>query len=771
MERILECCKTIFDRSNRPFGVAKVHLDEDGNPKDVTIEYLNAEMAATAYGEPEDLLGKNIYELWPDGDRTWLDYYYRAAYLGEAVEFETVTVEYQAFQNVAIFPIIEGYCCYELQDVTKWMTHTHPTMENVLAGLFFYEPRTGLMLLTDPAKECCGLNTIDLSARQFADELFWPKAAERIYKSITEYPFECEGTVLEERMRNGKWIRLSTSHIKETERFIVGFLEDITSLREAEAKSAKRYEIIESLSSEYYALHLIDLENDSITPYLLRNEAAEFFAKDVNSSASYSKWLEDYCNRYVIEEDRENVKEQLSRDLLLKYSEDEFKERFVTCRRTFNGEVQYIELRIIKLSAGKNNAVLAARNINQEVQNQIDQKTAMQNALTLAQHASEAKTTFLTNMSHDLRTPLNSIMGFSHLALSHLGDEAQIRNSLNKIIVSGEHLLSLINEILDVSRIESGKIDLNEQPLNFVQLIEDVGTLFSGQADEKNIELKVDASDIYHPDVMGDQLRIKQILVNTVGNAMKYTDAGGTVELAVTEGAVSPNGLAMFEISVRDTGCGMSKDFIDRVFMPFERDNSKTICEKEGTGLGMTIAKSLVDIIGGTISVQSEEGVGSKFDIVLPLKLDKTHQMKLPGLDICDIDSQAFAGLRALVVDDDELSREIIKSILSDRGFSVEEASNGAEALEAFSSSEEGYFNVIIMDMRMPKMTGDEAAHAMRALPREDASDIPIIAVTADAFEEGYRRSYEAGMTAHITKPLRSQKLIAVLREHLLRVS
>lgn len=661
MNDLLESCKRIFDSCPRAFGVGHVHVGDDGNPVDVTIEYLNDAMAATAECTPDDLRGKRVYEVWFDGDRTWLDCFYRAAWLDEPVEFNTVAPTYSIFQNVVMTPLMEGYCLFEVVP------------------------------------------------------------------------------------------------------------EDIDSIKATEVCSVRRSDVIESLSAENYALYLVDLSSDLIEPYILRNEVAEYFAKVIGRGMPYSEWLKMYCDRYVIDTDSQNVAAQLDREAIISWMADGTEDISVSCRRLYSGEEQYVELRITKLPSEANEVVLSARNINEEVMNQIRQKEALQTALTLAEHASEAKSTFLTNISHDFRTPLNSIMGFANIALSHLEETERVQSCLEKIIVSSEHLLDLINDILDVSRIESGKIILSEQPIDLEGFMEDIHNVFYGQASEKGIELTIDASEIEHPLVLGDSLRMNQILVNTVGNALKYTDSGGKVEVAVREGGMAPAGFAMYEMVVRDTGCGMSEDFIERIFMPFERDSSGSASATEGTGLGMTITKNLVDLLGGTIDVKSVVGRGSEFIITLPLKIDRKSQRSMGDLSVePDEPIGTFDGFRVLVTDDDELSRELMTEILRDRGFDVEQATDGDEALDMVEDSSEGYYDALIMDMRMPRMSGDVASLAIRALPRQDVKKLPIIAVTADAFEEGHRRAKEAGMTAHITKPLNINELLVALREHLL---
>lgn len=765
MNEILHCCEKIFDRSTQPFGIAQVHLDAAGNPADVTIEYLNAAMAATADADPSDLRGKNVYEIWPDGDRAWLDFYYRAAFCDEPVEFETVSVAYRTFQHVSIFPIVQGYCGYEVQDITAWMTHTHTALESVSAGMFFYEARTHLLLLTEPAQECCQMTSGYLDVRDFADAFIDEATVQRVYEGIVGFSGEGEQMLCEGQLKNGRWIRLSMSPGESTARFATGFLEDITLLKETEERSARRSEIIESLSSEYFALYLVNAKADTIVPYLLRNEVAQFFAGLIGEDRSYAAWLRQYCDRYIVKADRYNVRSWLSPAAVGAFLDEHRGDCSLSCRRLYDGEEHYIELRLLRLSGTDDEVVLAARNINEEVKDQLDQKEALQSALTLAEHASEAKTTFLTNISHDFRTPLNAILGFSHRALDHLAEQDVVRGSLDRIIVSGEHLLGLINDILDVSRIESGKIVLKEQPLDMLRLMDDLRGVFSTQASEKGIRFTVDTTGVRDAQVLGDQLRINQILVNTVGNALKYTDRGGQVEVLVSEGDVAPHGVAMFRIIVRDTGCGMSAGFIERIFMPFERDGASRAGAEEGTGLGMTIAKNLIDLLGGTVKVTSELRKGSEFDITLPLKLNKHAGETQPAVPETDVRSLRFDGFRALVVDDDELSREILAAILIDHGFIVEMACDGDEAVEAVENAVPGHYDVIIMDMRMPRMTGDGATRAIRALPRPDVKALPIIAATADAFEEGQRRAREAGMTAHVTKPLDTQKLLLILQD------
>ena len=283
------------------------------------------------------------------------------------------------------------------------------------------------------------------------------------------------------------------------------------------------------------------------------------------------------------------------------------------------------------------------------------------------------------------------------------------------------------------------------------------------------LPLTIDVDSLAHPQVVTDPLRLNQILVNTVGNAVKFTPAGGLVTVTLTELPDAPRGFGSYRMTVSDTGCGMTPEFLDRIFLPFERDGLGYANKTEGTGLGMTITKSLVDLMGGEIAVESVVGRGSTFAITLPLRVADADELaeareKAEAAERCQRD---FTGCKVLVVDDDDLSREILVEILKDYGFKPEEARDGDAAVRKVASVEPFYYDAVLMDMRMPRMDGDEATREIRALDRPDAATLPIIAETADAFEEGQRRARDAGMTALTTKPLNIHELVALLAEHI----
>ena len=560
------------------------------------------------------------------------------------------------------------------------------------------------------------------------------------------------------------------AHIGQTQRFTFGLLENVTRTKKAEEENKRRLDIIESLSRENFALYLVDLDADHIIPYRVDSTKVDNENPHMGIDGTrYSTFIESYCATFVEPADRTRFLHESSRDVLNQRIKDGAGDYSITFRRMVQEGEDFREMRILRIPHDNTNVLIAVRNTTNEILEQMRQKAILQTALEVAEHASEAKSTFLTNMSHDFRTPMNSITGFANIALDNINDIDRVKDCLHKIIFSSNHLLNLVNDILDVSRIESGKITLNEEPFSLEELKQSIVLLFEEQSRKKTITFTVDTERLVHTNVHADKLRIEQILVNIIGNALKFTSAGGTVQVIMRERSFAPKGYTSFVCEVIDTGCGMNPDFLDKIFEPFERDEQAYPQRIEGTGLGMTITKSLVHLMGGTIEVESELGKGSHFTVSLPLelinedRLIKAHEHNVHAYS----KKRSFNGYHALVVDDDTLSREILNEYLRNQGFTFDEASDGDEAVRTVAQSTPYTYDIIIMDMRMPHMDGDEAARAIRDLDRSDSSEIPIIAVTADAFEEGRRRAKRAGFTAHTTKPLNLDKLTQLLDHYL----
>ncbi len=376
-----------------------------------------------------------------------------------------------------------------------------------------------------------------------------------------------------------------------------------------------------------------------------------------------------------------------------------------------------------------------------------------------ARSANRAKSEFLSHMSHDIRTPINGIMGMTEIALKNVSDAARVEDCLGKISNSSQHLLSLINDVLDMSRIESGKAAINSEPMNLAAATDECASIIDGQLLERDVELIREFGDFEHPNLIGDELHLRQILINILGNAVKFTPDGGRIYFRVRETG-SADGRAHFRFEVEDTGIGMKPEFLQHIWEPFAQEDDGSRTNYNGTGLGMAITRQFVDMMGGTITVESRLNEGSKFVVELGFEID---QHAVTAVETPEETEFHLEGMRVMLVDDIMINIEITKYMLEEVGAVVTCAENGQLALELFQSHEAGSFDVILMDIMMPVMNGLDAAKAIRALERPDAKTIPIIAMTANAYDEDVRRAREAGMNGHLAKPIATALLYQTL--------
>ncbi len=700
-------------------------------------------------------------------------------------------------------------------------------------------------------------------------------------ESIKSLKDENDSVSLEYRVRTPKG---KVSHVMGTVKLLSDggkpyyqrFLLDVTEQKKRESELEKRHdELIQALSVDYNLVCYFDLESGKGHSIRLNDCDKHVLSSVFSGLLVMRDCIGEYASGCVYEDDRESFVNTY----------------FFNYRTLCGGMIRYFQMKAVRV--GNRGAVLGFRCVDEEMRIDLEKRDLLENALKQANRASSAKSAFLSNMSHDIRTPMNAILGFTTLALSHLDNIEKVEECLNKISISGDHMLNLINDVLDMSRIESGKIFLDEKPASLSEITIGLKNILQSEFAKKNQEFHINTVNVYDEDVICDKLRLDQILLNLLSNAIKYTPDGGTITFVICENAGARDGYANYEFLIKDNGIGMDEGFLAKIFEPFERERNTTLSGIQGTGLGMAITKNLVDLMNGSIDVKSEKDVGTEVTLSFVFKLDdegdknrfdysefkgrrvliadedrevlenvaamlrmlgirsdcaasKEEAMEL--LSKCDnysaviidydvptggtmkfardiraavgndvpiimqsihdkttfeseareagvsafcskplflselrgclaelfsSDSQkavsekkAAAHIRTgciLLTEDNELNREIAEAILSEAGFDVETAENGKEAVEMLKAKGAGYYRIVLMDVQMPVMNGYEATRAIRALDDPGLSSIPIIAMTANAFEEDKQAALNSGMNAHIAKPININNLFDTL--------
>ena len=686
---------------------------------------------------------------------------------------------------------------------------------------------------------------------------------------------------------------------------LIATFHDITSekLAAEEAEREKLQErrmLISAVSNVFPVIISLNLTCDTLKfIYVLPGLMA-----DLGEQESFNRLYQDFLAS-VHPDFQDEFKKRLAPESLKKTLGIRRQEVFLEARLMLaDGQYHWTSTQIIYVEnpySSDQLAILLSRRIDEQKHEEEQHRQALQGALESAKAASVAKSQFLSNMSHDIRTPMNAIVGMTAIAASHMEDHDRVRECLRKINLSSQHLLSLINDILDMSKIESGKISLREEPFNFADLVAEVTELIRPQADADHLRMDISLLELKDDMVIGDPLRIRQICFNILSNAVKYTMEGGRITVNVYQKNSGRGEYQNYVFECMDTGLGMSPEFLDKLFLPFERVQDSTHSKATGTGLGMAITKNIVDMMSGDIQVKSELGKGSTFTVTLPLRLQTAPQEEIPGewlgihclitdddmqtcknvtellediglraefttegmravslaaqamdsmdpfelmiidwrmpdidgveitrrirkiagnevpiiiltaYDWSDIedeareagvtaflakpfyrskicyllreleeeknpveykevgDSRDFQGKRVLLAEDNLLNREIAHTLIEEMGAEVEDACDGGEAVQKVIGSEEGYYNLILMDVQMPVMNGYEATRAIRNLERQDAKRIPIVAMTANAFEDDRQEALRAGMNDHFSKPIDVKALEKLLDQYLLR--
>ncbi|MCI8366581.1 MAG: response regulator [Eggerthellaceae bacterium] len=531
--------------------------------------------------------------------------------------------------------------------------------------------------------------------------------------------------------------------------------------------------IIDASTRLFRRFALLDLNNGSYE--YLKNERIQGVLPPKGSMASFRAY---WAERGFDAEDRAILTEILNEENLAKTLGPgvEFVHYEYRIRNHENPQIAlWVQASVIPLernSDGTPSSLLYTEQDVSDVKEYEQQiREQLKSAYQTAEASSKAKTNFLNSMSHDIRTPMNSIMGLTAIGAMHVDDPARVSEVFDKISVASRHLLGLINEVLDMARIESGTILLSEESFSLAESVESLRTIVEPQAAAKQLQLRISDKAVQHESVVGDAMRLQQVMVNIMGNAVKFTDPGGTVTLDITEKHSARPGYGCYEFVFADTGCGMAPEFLERIFEPFSRARDNRVTNTEGTGLGMTIVKSVVELMDGNIDVQSTLGEGTTFTVTVYLKLQdgeagtKASESALDALQHTD-----YSGRRVLLVEDNPIAAAIGREILETARLTVEHAANGQLAVDTLAAHDAGYFDIVFMDIQMPVMNGYEATRAIRALAAEGRADLeklPIIALSADAFADDVARSHAAGMDDHMAKPMELGELLKTLGEWL----
>ena len=525
------------------------------------------------------------------------------------------------------------------------------------------------------------------------------------------------------------------------------FLLDCTEQKRQEKENERHQrELVQALSVEYGLVCFFEL-NTGLGMLLHNNdENGKNFGDIFDGEISLEESLERYIHTFVYEEDRETLRQFTAPDRLREELSDE--KLYSGNYRVRRGEeIEYFQMKVVRAGTldGSRGIVLGIRSVDAEIRSEMEQKNLLEDALMQANRASRAKSVFLSNMSHDIRTPMNAIVGFTALALTHIDHREQVEEYLGKIMTSGNHLLSLINDVLDMSRIESGKMHLEEKPCRLPDILHGLRNIIQADIRAKQLELYIDAVDVVHEDIYCDKLRLNQVLLNLLSNAIKYTAAGGIVSMRIMEKKGAPARHASYEFHIKDNGIGMSKEFAARIFEPFEREKNSTVSGIQGTGLGMAITKNIVDMMNGVIGVESEQGKGTEFTVCFTFRLNAEGKepRDIPELKNC----------RALVVDDDFNTCDSVSYMLQEMGMRAEWTLSGKEAVlrtrQAHDRGDE--YLVYIIDWLLPDMNGVEVTRRIR---KEMGDDVPVIVLTAYDWEDIEEEAKEAGVTAFCSKPL-----------------
>ena len=562
------------------------------------------------------------------------------------------------------------------------------------------------------------------------------------------------------------WVTDATTLVKSgNQTFFQGNITDFTDFVKAKEKKEQEIElqreIIEGLGKEYFSVLAVELDKDRVLSYRESGENGKIISDFCRKCGNrWSKIIPSYAETMV----SDNTNGEFENQLGLETLRSQEKDYSMTYEFKLETGINYHQVRVafVKKKDGTRMAVVGTRNIDSLIKKERMQEEKLKKAYVAAENANKAKTEFLNNISHDIRTPMNVILGYNHLMKSQLTESKQL-DYQKKIEQSGKLLLAIINNVLDMARIESGKIKVDENYERVGEVIDEIISTFSSEAEEKEIHLS-GSMKVTHRNILCDGTKIREIYVNLVSNAMKYTPRGGNVTITVEELPCEKEGYMKVKSEIKDTGIGMSKEYLPTLFEPFSREQNTTTRRIGGTGLGMPIVKKMVDLMGGSIEVASELGKGTVFTFTLMHKIAdrKFYSQKTEAAETSEM-GKNLSGKHVLLAEDNDLNAEIAVTVLEETGIVIERVEDGIQCVNRVVQMSPGTYDLILMDIQMPNMDGYKATRCIRRLDDKKKAEVPIIAMTANAFAEDRKKAFDAGMNGHIAKPIDIEKLGAVI--------
>lgn len=620
-------------------------------------------------------------------------------------------------------------------------------------------------------QKACYEKYVTANNSDYLDSTDTNRLLEIFNNGTTEITYDYEAKTL-----SGKaaWLRRSVAMIRNQDGDVIAYtnVKDISAIV---AQKTRENAYMRALATEYDSIAIVEVSNTEkhndrvlIHGRLTDNLAALIDEETVNEEF-YSKKL-DLMLRFVHPDDRDQFYAKTRKEKVLQ-AITENRTQVVNFRIVKNSEdYVYYQLCFVPFRDEDGNltgVIAGMKNVDDMVRKEQQDRQELENAKYAAESASRAKSAFLFNMSHDIRTPMNAILGYTDIAIKHSDNRVRVDDSLEKIKIAGGHLLNLINDILEMSRIESDKLEIIDEPMDIRKLIKGVEQMSSSLAIPKSIDFKTEISDIANPYLYIDELHANEVLINLTSNAIKYTPSGGKVRFIVRQAGPVADGKTVLHFAVRDNGIGMSEEFQQHLFESFSREKTSTVSRQQGAGLGLSIVKKIVDLAGGSISVTSRQNEGSTFTVEMPLRVmdeeavRKYEESNMP-VDISG-DLISFENKKVLLVEDNAMNREIATSILEEAGLVVDTAEDGEFAVKAVMEKGLEHYDFILMDIQMPVMDGYETTKAIRELPGGDK--VIIIALSANAFEEDIKKSVQMGMNAHVAKPINVTKLFETLTQ------